>query len=77
MMHVGERSVALHEHVGINGDTELVAQLDHPIRLMLASAICEEDEGDTLRLQVRQGFVGARQGIRASYEHAVDTDNRQ
>jgi hypothetical protein len=44
---------------------------------MLAAAICEQDEGYTLRLQVRESLLGARQWVGAPDKHSVDTDSRQ
>ena len=63
LVHVGERRVALYEHTGVEGYTQLLAQIGDPLRLVFAATIREEDEGYALRLEVGQGIMGARQSI--------------
>jgi hypothetical protein len=41
-----------------------------------AAAICEEDEGNTLGLEVRQGFVGAWERVGAADEDAIDVERK-
>ena len=66
--------MALHEHADIERDFEALAELFHPLRFALAAAIGEQDEGYALLLEVRKCFVGARKGVGAAKEDAVDTE---
>jgi hypothetical protein len=42
--------MALHEHAGVDCYAQLATQVGHALRFMLAPTICEQDEGDALRL---------------------------
>jgi hypothetical protein len=50
LVHVGKRCMALHEHAGVDCYAQLATQVGHALRFMLAPTICEQDEGDALRL---------------------------
>jgi hypothetical protein len=50
VVHVGKGCVTLHEHAGVDCYAQLAAQVGHALRFMLAAAICEQNEGDALRL---------------------------
>jgi hypothetical protein len=60
LVHIGKWCVALYKHAGIHRDTQLAAQVGHALRLMFPTAVCEEDKGNPLRLEIREGLVGSR-----------------
>lgn len=75
-MHVGEGRVALDEHACGEGDVELGAQVGDALVLVLAAAIGEQDEGDAVLLEVGERLVGAREGVGAADEDAIDAEGR-
>lgn len=77
LVHIGKRRMTLHEHAGVHIYIQLLAQIGHTLRLMLATAIREEDKGNALRLEIGEGPVGTRQRVGASKEDSIDTDGRQ
>lgn len=72
MVHSSKRGVALNEHGRVERDLQLLAQLGHSFRFVFAAAIGEQDEGDALALEVREGLVGARERVGAAKEDAID-----
>ena len=65
--------MALHKHTSIQRDLELLAQIIDALLFMLAAAVCKQDEGDALGLEVGKRLVGARERIGTAYEDAIDT----
>jgi hypothetical protein len=77
MVHVGKGSVALDEHGRVQRHIEPTAQVGDALRLVFPAAIGEQDEWNTLRLEIGEGLVSARQWISTPKKHSVDTDSRQ
>ena len=50
--------MALNEHVGVERDAEAVTELQDSFRLMLAATIGKEDEGNAVRVEIGQSFLG-------------------
>nr|POE90067.1 hypothetical protein CFP56_20534 [Quercus suber] len=72
LREIGKGSVGLDEHVHVQRDVEFLREMCHALLLRDPAAIGEEDEGDAFLLQVREGFLGAREGRRGAHEDAVD-----
>ena len=70
---LGEGCVALHEHAYVEGHFEAIADFLNSLRFGFTTAIREEDEGDTMLLEIAEGFAGAGKGIGAAEEDAIDT----
>lgn len=64
--------MALHEHGRVERHLQLLAQLGHALRLVLAAAVGEQDERDALALEVRERLVRARERVGAAEEDAID-----
>ena len=69
----GEWSMALDEHVRVEGDIEQAAKIAHAFRFVLAAAIGEEDEGNMVALKVGEGWGGGGEWGGGAEEYAVDT----
>ena len=67
--------MGLYEHGGIEGYFEELAELLYTFLFRLAAAIGEEDEGNTVGLEVGKGAVGAGERFGGAEENAVDTAN--
>lgn len=63
----------MHEHADVEGDFETIADFLDSLRFGFTAAIREEDEGNAMLLEIGEGFAGARKGIGAAEEDAIDT----
>ena len=63
----------MYEHADVEGYFKILADFLDSLRLGLAAAIGEKDEGDALFLEIAESFAGAGKGIGAAEEDAIDT----
>ncbi len=65
--------MALYEHADVEGYFEIVTDFLDPLRFAFTTAIGEENEGNSLFLEIAKRFAGAGKGIGATKEDAIDT----
>ena len=65
--------MGLYEHADVEGHLEILADFLDSLRLAFTAAIGEKDEGNALFLEIAESFAGARKGIGAAEEDAIDT----